>query len=197
MSENDEDILLIRKIGKGNEHALVSLMERYKEPIFRFAFRYLANEADCAEVAEDTFFRVFQKASAYTPRATVKTWLFSIALNLCRDRLRRQKKLRGRVSLNMPVGAGDRENNLLESIDSGSPDPHCLVSSSESLRLVNNTIQNLPEKLKFPFIFCVLEDHSYDECAAVLKTNRKTVETRIYRARHVLKTQLADFFEKI
>jgi RNA polymerase sigma-70 factor (ECF subfamily) len=56
--------------------------------------------------------------------------------------------------------------------------------------LVNAQILKLPDRIKFPFVFCVLEGHSYDECAAVLKTNRKTVETRIYRARKLLREAL-------
>lgn len=192
MAEDDEDSLLLQKVGNGDERALVPLMERYKQTVFRFAYRYLGNEADSAEVAEDTFFRVYQKAATYSPRASVKTWMFAIALNLCRDRLRRQKKLKGQISLNAPVQENQAGNDLLETIDSGSADPLSELSSSETIELVNHQIRQLPEKLKFPFVFCVLEDHTYDECAAILKTNRKAVETRIYRARLLLREKLSE-----
>ena len=190
MPKSDEDSLLIQKIGRGDEHALVSLMERFKESIFHFAYRYLRSEEDCAEVTEETFFKVFQKARTFSPRATVKTWIFSIALNLCRDRLRRQKKFHGQVSLDAPVFEGQSEGYLLESVASGSADPYSELRSTDTLQLVNAQIQKLPDRIKFPFVFCVLEGHSYDECAAVLKTNRKTVETRIYRARKLLREAL-------
>lgn len=191
MSESDEDSLFIQRISQGDEHALILLMERYKEPIFRFVYRYLGNESDCSEITEETFFKVYQKAHSYTPRATVKTWIFSIALNLSRDRLRRQKKFRGQVSLHAPTYEGQSEDILLESVDSGSADPHSALHTSDTIRLIKNQIQKLPDKLKFPFVFCVLEDHSYDECAAILKINRKTVDTRIYRARQVLREALS------
>lgn len=194
MSENDVDSLLLQKIGNGEERALVPLMERYKQPIFRFAYRYLGNEADSAEIAEDIFFRVYQNASKYSPKASVKTWIFAIALNLCRDRLRRQKKLKGQVSLNAPVLENQTGSPVLETIDSGSADPFSELNSSETIQLVNQQIQRLPEKLKFPFVYCILEEHTYDECATILKTNRKTVETRIYRARKVLRERLAKYF---
>ncbi len=191
MSENDEDSLLLQKLGNGEEHALVPLMERYKQSIFRFVYRYLGNEADSAEITEDTFFRVYQNASKYSPKASVKTWIFAIALNLCRDRLRRQKKLKGQVSLNTPVPENQTGSHVLEAIDSGSMDPRSELNSSETIQLVNQQIQRLPEKLKFPFVFCILEEHTYDECATILKTNRKTVETRIYRARKALRERLS------
>lgn len=193
MSGNDDDIRLIQTIARGDERGLIPLMERYREPVFRFAYRYLGNEADCAEITEETFFRVYQKAHRYAPRATVKTWIFSIALNLCRDRLRRRKKFRGQVSLDTPLNPEREGESLLGVIDSGSADPHAELHTSDMIRRVNAQVQKLPEKLKFPFVFCVLEEHSYDECAAILKTTTKTVETRIYRARRWLREKLADF----
>ncbi len=69
--------------------------------------------------------------------------------------------------------------------------------SKESVSSVHAAIFALPHKLKFPFIFCILEENSYDECAEVLNTSRKTVETRIYRARKLLREKLADLFQEV
>ncbi|MGE9293696.1 MAG: RNA polymerase sigma factor [Puniceicoccales bacterium] len=192
MPENDDDSQLIQRIAHGDEHALACLMGRYKEPLFRFTYRYLGNESDSSVITEEAFYRVYQNAARYSPRAAVKTWIFSIALNLCRDRLRRQKKHRGNVSLNVPSDDRQGVTPLLESIDAGGADPHQELQSSDAIRRINIAIQALPEKLRFPFVFCVLEEHAYDECAAILKTSRKTVETRIYRARKWLREKLAN-----
>ncbi|WP_269522520.1 RNA polymerase sigma factor [Coraliomargarita parva] len=195
MTVNDEDVSLIAEIGRENEAALAQLMARYKEPVFHFIYRYLANPADSAEVVEETFFRVYQKAGHYTPRAAVKTWIFSIARNLAVDRLRRQKKLRGQVSLETSDAPEESVYAPIHQIDSGVADPSNQLKSREALRQIDARIRELPEKLRFPFIFCVLEDHAYDECAAILRTNRKTVETRIYRARKQLREALAGFLQ--
>ena len=80
---------------------------------------------------------------------------------------------------------------------SDEPSPSRSLQTDDDLQRIQKQVAQLPEKLKFPFFFCILEKHSYDECAAILKTSRKTVETRIYRARQTLKKQLTDFFEKI
>ena len=60
------------------------------EPLFRFAFRYLRDETAARDVAQETFVRVYFKAASFKPQSTVKTWLYTIAVNLCRDRLRRR-----------------------------------------------------------------------------------------------------------
>ena len=57
---------------------------------------------------------------------------------------------------------------------------------------IEAAIHKLPHKLKFPFIYCVLEEHSYDACAEILGRTRETVETRIYRARKRLQQELAE-----
>ena len=88
----DEDLISIQRIQRGDEGGLSDLMLRHKQALFCFAIRYTGNEADAAELTEETFFRVYQNAAKFTPRAKVKTWMFSIAANLSRDFLRRKKK---------------------------------------------------------------------------------------------------------
>jgi RNA polymerase sigma-70 factor (ECF subfamily) len=191
------DEALIERIGRGEENALILLMERHKQPLFRFVYRYLNNEADSAEATEATFFKVYQNAARFKPKASPKTWIYTIALNLARDCLRKEKKRKGHLSLNAPINKGDSEQPLADRMDSGDPSPSRSLQSDDDLLRIQEHVARLPEKLKFPFVFCILEKHSYDECAAILKTSRKTVETRIYRARQTLKEQLAHFFEKI
>lgn len=197
MDEKDEDLLLLERIERGDESSLAQLMSKYKDAIFRFAFRYLGDESDSEEVTEDTFFRVYQNASRFSPKASVKTWMFSIALNLARDRLRKRKKFRKELSFDQFDTGGNSEVSFIENLDSGEPSAASMLQIKDNVKLINNSIGKLPEKLRFPFVFCVLEGHTYDECAAILKSNRKTIETRIYRARLALRGMLKDLIEKV
>ena len=195
--DDPTDDTLIERIGRGDEHALVLLMERHKQALFRFVYRYLNNEADSAEITEATFFKVYQNAAGFKPKASPKTWIYTIALNLARDRLRKDKKRLGQLSLDAPVNTRGSEQPLADRMGSDEPSPSRSLQTDDDLQRIQKQVAQLPEKLKFPFVFCILEKRSYDECAAILKTSRKTVETRIYRARQTLKKQLTDFFEKI
>lgn len=185
----DEDWPLLQKIQQGDESGLVELMARHKEALFRFIYRYVLNESDAAELTEDTFFRVYQKAGRYRPKAKVSTWIFSIAANLCRDFLRRNKKRKSDLSLSSHIGS-DTNSTLEDITSSEAPNPSEQTESDEALRRLELLIHELPHKLKAPFILCVLEGHSYDSCADTLRTNRKAIENRIYRARKMLKQQL-------
>lgn len=188
----DTDLQSIERVQAGEEQGLVELMERHRESIFRFCFRFVPNETDAADLTEETFVRVFQNACKFRPRAKVVTWIFSIAGNLCRDFLRRGKKRRNDVSLSSRVPGAD-SLEFADLVESKERSPEQVALASEALSAIEVAIATLPYPLKFPFIFCVLEEHSYDDCAEVLNTNRKTVEMRIYRARKALREQLAEF----
>lgn len=185
----DEDRMAVERLRAGEEQALVSLMESYREPVYRLALRYLANTADAGEVTEETFVRVYFNASRYKPGGTVRSWIFTIVANLCRDRLRRRKKHRGLQSLSARSG-GEATPALEEILADPLRDAAEAAEGAEHLGQIHHAIQALPEKLKFAFIFCVLEEHSHEEAAEVLGCSVKTVEMRIYRARQHLRKQL-------
>lgn len=195
MGAFDKDLEHLNAVSQGSEEALELLMNRHKQAVFHFAYRYLDNEDDAAEITENTFFRVYQKAHTFKPKGTVKTWIFTIALNLTRDHLRKNKKRTGHTSLHAQTTTRDGATTFpVDTIDSGEKNPADSLRSSDAVEEIENTIRELPEKLRFPFVFCILEKHSYDDCAEVLGKNRKTVEMRIYRARKVLQNKLAGYF---
>lgn len=173
----DEDLPMLQAIATGDETALRTLMERYREPIFRLAYRFVGNLADAQELTEDTFTRVYFDAPRFRPRATVRNWIFTIAANRCRDFLRQRKRRPLHVS---------SERSALEA--DPSPDAAEQVLSREQATEIRDAIAGLPEKLRFPFVFCLLEGHSQEDAAAILGTSRKTIETRIYRARQHLQS---------
>jgi RNA polymerase sigma-70 factor (ECF subfamily) len=196
MDSTDSDMRALRKIQDGDEAGLKELMARHREALFRFIYRYVQNEADAAELTEETFFRVYQNADRFRPKAKVNTWIFTIAGNLCRDRLRKNRKRKGDWSLDAKI---DESSGVQrgDTFASDTRNPEETTVSNESLKTIEEVIHALPHKLKFPFIFCILEGNSYDACAEVLKTNRKTVETRIYRARKQLREKLSDLFKEV
>ena len=180
----DDDRAAMEQIRDGEGAGLVVLINWYQTPVFRLACRYLYSETDAADITQATFIRVWEKGATYRPKAEVRSWIFAIAANLCRDFIRRRQYRERVISPIAPVD--DR---------SPAPEEHAgpaaSLESREAMSLLESAIDALPNKLKFPFLFCVIEQHSYDECAAVTGTSRKTVETRIYRARNRLRKQLA------
>src|SRR5690625_5309822 len=90
--EDEPDLALLEAVQKGDEPALRELMNRYREPVFRFAWRYVRNQSVAADITEETFVKVFFKSSSFRPHAKVSPWIFTIAANLCRDHHRRESR---------------------------------------------------------------------------------------------------------
>ncbi len=182
---DDLDLQALQLIQSGDEQGLVDLMERHRKTLFRFVYRFVYNEADAAELTEAAFLKVYQNASRFRPRAKVRTWMFTIAGNLCRDFLRKQHKLQDHFSLQTSV-KGEPWLSMQDQFPGNEPAPDANADSKENLQRIETAIDQLPHKLKLPLVYCILEGHSYDECAEIIRANRKTVETRIYRARKLL-----------
>jgi len=187
--KTDQDLEYIEQIQCGDGRGLDSLMQRHSEALNRFIFSYTNNAEDAADITQDTFVRVFKKSGNFKPSATVKTWIYTIALNLCRDRGRRIKLVKW-IPFLCSSKEGDRQSEVkyLDVVDR--PDPSELSSFFEFENIIAKEIAALPDKLKGPFNLYVLDELPQSEVAEVLNITVKSVETRVYRARRILKDSL-------
>jgi RNA polymerase sigma-70 factor (ECF subfamily) len=179
----DPDLPLVRELQSGRDAALDELMARHRERIYRFIWRYIPREHDALELAQETFVRAYFNIGKFNPRALFSTWLFAIALNLCRDRARSRAYRLAR--------AADGDEARLDTLASGEATPAEVLQRREKLRTLAVAIDELPAELKAPFIASVLEGASHRECAARLGLTEKAVEMKIYRARKILAEKLA------
>ena len=111
MLRSDEDLMLSCR--DGDEGAFEVLYRRYERPIFSFIYRMVLSAADAEDLCQETFFKVVRAKKKYRASAKFKTWLFHIALNLCRDRIRRMK-FRSHLSLNSSVFSQGSEENQMQ-----------------------------------------------------------------------------------
>lgn len=182
----DPDLPLIEALQAGNESALNELIDRHREPLFYFVFRYLRDETGAREVVQETFVRVFFKAKSFEPRATVKTWIYAIALNLARDEGRKLSKRQRMVSLDAP---GPEDRPPMEITDSG-PTPDKQAGEQDRFGRLQTAIDRLPHNLKSALVLFCLEQKSQNEVAEILGTTPKTVEMRVAHARQKLRRLL-------
>ncbi len=183
----DPDLPLIEALQAGEDSALNELIERHREPLHRFVFRYLRDEAAAHDVVQETFVRTYFKVRKFSPRSSVKTWIYTIALNLCRDQSRRLKRRQGEISMDAP-GTDDRPR--LEVADSA-PAPSARAAEADRFAVLQRAIDQLPGKLKEALILYALEERSQQEVAELLGITPKAVETRVYHAKAKLQQMLA------
>ena len=182
----DPDLSLIEAIQVGDDSPLDELMRRHREPLFHFAMRYLGDETAARDVVQESFVRAYLKAGKFKPRATVKTWLYAIALNLCRDRFRKLRNRRHDISLDSLRSDGSPP---LEVADPR-PLPSELIGSRERFATLQRAIDELPETLREALVLFSLEGKSQKEAADIIGTTPKTVELRVYHAKNKLRALL-------
>lgn len=177
---------LIEAIQASDDSALSELIDRHREPLRRFVFRYLRNDAACDDVVQETFVRVYFKADKCQPKSSVKTWIYTIALNLCRDQFRRQARYRGDISMDAP----SRDDAARTELADRAPPPSTRAVDSDRFARLQRAIDELPEKLREPIVLFSLEQRSQHEVADILGITPKAVETRIYHAKARLRAIL-------
>ena len=181
----DADLALVRALQSGDDSALDELMARHQESLHRFIRGYVLNEADAVELAQETFVRAYFNIGRFKPSAKFATWLYRIALNLCRDHVKsrraRQAALTDSLSPEPDSGEG-WERQLASTGDT----PAQAAIVNEQMRALDRAIAQLPHDLRAALSLAVLEQRTHQESAELLGTTAKTIETRVYRARKLL-----------
>ena len=184
---DEQDAQDMTRLARGHDTALNSLMERHAEKLFHYLVRSLQDEADAADLAQETFVKIYQNRARFDPQQKFSTWLYAIASNLVRDRFRWRSRHQ-QVSL-------DAENEQTDSILKDTlravePLPDQGLQNEERADVVRKAVDALPVELKQPLILAVYQDLHQAEIAVILKCSVKAVETRIYRARQQLRAAL-------
>ena len=182
----------MQRLVNGNDAALNSLIERHGERLFHYLIRQLQNEDDAADLAQEAFVRVYQHRAKFDPRQKFSTWLYTIATNLARDRLKWRSR-HPRVSLDQTVG--EDEGSMADVLPDPKPLPDAALTLSERAQAVREAIAALPEDLRTALILSEYDLLPNAEIASVLHCSVKAVESRIYRAKQRLRERLEEEFK--
>ena len=188
ITPDDLDRSDMERLVKGGDAALNSLMERHGEKLFHYLIRQLGNEHDAADIAQESFVRVYQHRAKFDPRRKFSTWLYTIATNLSRDRLRYRSR---HPQVSLDAESPDSEGTLKDYLPSETTSPHQQLEARESAETVRRAIASLSDELRTPLILFEYEGLSQAEIAAILHCTPKAVETRLYRARNQLRPLLS------
>jgi len=172
----------------GRDEALAVLMERHGASVIRFLRQTLGNEEDANDLAQETFVRVYRARESYRPEHKFTTWLFTIAANLARNQLRWRAR---HPNVSLEAESGDAEGTLGATLSADTVIAHEAAATTERHEAVRAAVQALPEDLREAIVLCEWEDMAVAEAAAVLETSPKAVESRLYRARGLLRARLS------
>jgi RNA polymerase sigma-70 factor (ECF subfamily) len=171
----------------GHDVALNDLMERHAKPVFHFLCRMLGNEDDANDLAQETFVRVFKSRGSFRAEQRFSTWLFTIAANLARNHFRWRTR---HPNISLDAENAETEQTLGGTLPSNSPAPNEAAIAAERAKAVRLAVGKLPEDLRAAIVLCELEERSIAEAATILESTPKAVESRLYRARQILRARL-------
>ncbi len=180
----------VARLVSGDDRALDELMDRHAEPIYRFLYRMLANEDDAEDLAQEVFVRLYRSCASYRPKHRFRTWLYTIAANLGRNKLRWRSR-------HLEVSTDDTTQSEVQSppetfvYKENSPEDE--LQTSERNKAVRDAVAGLPESLREAVVLREWEELSLTDAASILNATPKAVESRLYRARRLLREQLIDW----
>lgn len=176
----DQDTALISSCRRGDREALGLLVSRYEKPIFNAAYRMLGNRAEASDVTQSVFLKVFEHLDGYESKYRFFSWIYRIALNTSIDQLHRRQALE-------PAGDEFIEDRAV----SRAAGPEDLVNASQLHDVVQAALMELQQDYRAVIVLRHFAECSYEQMAEVLHIPEKTVKSRLYSARQLLKEKLS------
>ena len=162
------DLQLIQMARDGDEKAFHELVDRHASQLFRLAYSLVGSGADAEDIVQETFVAAFRHLRVFRADASVKTWLTRILVKQAAKCHRWRKRHR-----TLPIEAA-------EGMDGG-------IATQELSLDAQEMLDALPGKFRQVLVLREIEGCSYEEMAEILGIPRGTVESRLFRARKMLK----------
>ncbi len=168
----------------GDADSFNQLILRWERPIYALAYRTIGREEEARDIVQDTFLRAYRALPGFKGQAKFSSWLYRIALNLCRDWIRRQRRT---PTVQAPEGVEladlASERGPVESIED-------LVARREMSRAVAEAMTQLPEEQRTAIILKEYHGLTFQEIADLQGCPLSTVKTRLYQGLSVLRRDL-------
>jgi RNA polymerase sigma-70 factor (ECF subfamily) len=180
----------MERLMAGHAAALNDLMERHAAPIFHFLCRMLGNEEDANDLAQETFTRVFRSCKSFRTNEKFSTWLYTIAANLARNHFRWRSR---HPNISLQAESDETKQTFADILPANDLTPGEQIIAAERVQGVRSAVHKLPEDLREAIVLCEWEEYSVADAARILGATPKAVESRLYRARNILRERLTQW----
>jgi RNA polymerase sigma-70 factor (ECF subfamily) len=176
-----DDAALLERARHGDRDSFATLVTRHQDELYTMALRLLGTPNDAADVVQETFLRAYVKLPELRG-ATVRAWLFRVALNCAHD-------VQRRVTRKPADPLEDASGNIIDLPDPGLG-PEASALARERMTVVRDALQKLPADFRAAVILRDVNELSYDEMSDALRIPIGTVKSRLSRARTMLAATL-------
>jgi len=174
MNEID-DAARVRDCLPGDPQAFVALVERYEKPVYNVALRMLRNREDARDVAQTAFLKAYQSLSSYDPQFRFYSWIYRIAINESLNALRLRRHEAGPV---------DERHAATD------PGPDEVLEADNEMDELLDAVDGLKPDYRAVIVLKYFAGQSYQDMAVTLEIDEKTVKSRLFTARQLLKDRL-------
>jgi RNA polymerase sigma-70 factor, ECF subfamily len=175
MSEN-VDAARVRDCLAGDPRAFAALVEQYEKPVYNVALRMLRSPEDARDIAQSVFLKAYQNLSSYDPQYKFYSWIYRMAIN---------------ESLNVLRVRGRNAGPVDERLPSDRAGPSELLADDQTRDMVLDAVGRLKPEHRAVIVLRYFVDRNYEDMGQILGIDAKTVKSRLYTARQLLKEQLA------
>jgi RNA polymerase sigma-70 factor, ECF subfamily len=175
MGEN-VDAARVRDCLAGDPQAFAALVQQYEKPVYNVALRMLRNPEDARDIAQSVFLKAWQNLSSYDPKYKFYSWIYRMAIN---------------ESLNILRSHGRDAEPVDERLPAEDAGPLDVLAAGQGREAVLAAVRRLKPEHRSVIVLHYFVDLPYEDIADVLEVDAKTVKSRLYSARQVLKDQLA------
>lgn len=172
---NDEE--LMAQFQGGNESAYLQIVDRFKDRLFNFIYRFVGDADQADDLVQDTLIKVYTHRHSYREIARFSTWIYTIAGNLARTELRKRKR---RATFSMStLGIGEKDYEIPSEDES----PTKNLEEAQTELDIRRALAQLPLNFRTVIILRDVQELSYEEISKIMKIPLGTVKSRVNRAR--------------
>jgi RNA polymerase sigma-70 factor (ECF subfamily) len=190
------DRRLVRRLKQGDHRAFEEMVRTYQDRIFGLVYRMIGNRQEAEDVAQEVFISVYRNIESYRGDGRLYTWLYRIASNTCKNRLKylktrqfhRGEDLDQTPAAHLQAGQG----SAMPSLSSDVPGPEAAVEAGRLEKLVQREIGNLEAEHRLLIVLRDIQGLSYQDILKITGLQEGTLKSRLHRARVALKERLAE-----
>ncbi len=193
-TKSDEELVRLYVTSNDNQ-AFEEIVGRYGNRVYGFALRITKDANDAEEVFQEVFLILARKLDTFRGESKFSSWLYRITVNTSYMYLRSQKKHESNLSLDS-YAPYDEGGTLMGKImhKDWSSRPDIIIYNKEALKIIDESINQLPESYRLVFHLRDIEGLTNEEAADVLELTIPAVKSRLHRARLFLRDKLSDNF---
>ncbi len=192
-----EEAALVAELQAGSEEAFSQLIARYHQPLYSLIARSLHDPADASDITQEVFIKVFRNIRSFHGEASLRTWLYRIALHEASNQRRWwSRHKRQEIAMDAPLGScPDADFEEGQSLGATLADGHCSpfdeAAQGQLRERVEAALREVPEVFRTVIVLREIEGFTYDEISEILQVNLGTVKSRLMRGRAALRGLLA------